>query len=166
MKILLMQNVAKLGRKGDLKNVKNGYYRNFLFPRGLATIPTSPLLKWAEGVRTQIMKEREEIVKQATAIKNQLEEKAYTILIKTTDKDTLYGSIGEKEIVDLLAKEAKIKLEKKQIELKENIKKVGKYKVAIELSEEVKAVVTIDVAAKEKDNEKKETKAKKTKKSK
>lgn len=156
-----MQNVAKLGRKGDLKNVKNGYYRNFLFPKGLATIPSAPLLKWAEGVRAQIMKEREEIIKQANAIKDQLEEKAYTIEVKTTDKDTLYGSIGEKEIVDLLAKEAKIKLEKKQVELKDNIKKTGKYKVAISLSDEVKATVLIDVVAKEK--AKKETKAKKAK---
>jgi large subunit ribosomal protein L9 len=150
MQVLLTQNVAKLGRKGDIKNVKSGYYRNFLFPRGFATLPTPALLKWAEEIRKKIMKEREEIVKQATMIKQQLEEKPYEIKVKTTDKDTLYGSIGEKEIVELLAKEASVKLDKKQIELKENIKKVGKYKVNIELSEEVKATIILDVAAKEK----------------
>ena len=159
-----MQNVVKLGRKGDLKNVKDGYFRNFLYPKGLATVPTKPLLKWAEGVRKLIMKEREEIVKQANAIKEQLEKNPYTIIVKTTDKDTLYGSIGEKEIVDLLAKEAKVKLEKKQIELKENIKKVGKYKINIELSEEVKAAITLEIAALQKDKTESKSKEKKTKK--
>lgn len=161
MQVLLTQNVAKLGRKGDIKNVKNGYYRNFLFPRGFATLPSPALLKWAEEVRKKIMKEREEIIKQATAIKQQLEEKPYEIKVKTTDKDTLYGSIGEKEIVELLAKEANIKLEKKQIELKENIKTVGKHNVNIELSEEVKAKIIIDVSAKEKIEKKTSDKAKK-----
>ena len=159
MQVLLTRNVTKLGRKGDLKNVKNGFYRNFLFPRGLATQPTAPLLKWAEGIRKQTMKEREEIVKQAMEIKKQLEEKPYIINIKTTGKDTLYGSIGEKEIVDVLAKEAKVKLDKKQIGLKENIKKVGQYKINIELTEEVKAVIVLEVAAK-KEEAKKEIKSK------
>jgi large subunit ribosomal protein L9 len=164
MQVLLTQNVAKLGRKGDIKNVKSGYYRNFLCPRGFATIPTTALLKWAEEVRKKTLKEREEIVKQATMFKQQLEEKPFEIKVKTTDKDTLYGSIGEKEIVELLAKEAHVKLDKKQIELKENIKTVGKHKINIELSEEVKATVILEVSAKEK--EKTADKAKKTKKAK
>jgi len=149
MQVLLTKNVVKLGRKGDVKNVKSGYYRNFLFPRGFATLPTPALLKWAEEIRKKVMKEREEIVKQATMIKTQLEEKPYEIKVKTTDKDTLYGSIGAKEIVELLAREAAVKLDKKQVELKENIKKVGKYKINIELSEEVKAIIVLEVAAKD-----------------
>ena len=160
MQVLLTKNVAKLGRKADVKNVKSGYYRNFLFPGGFATLPTPALLKWAEEIRKKTMKEREEIVKQATLIKQQLEEKPYEIKVKTTDKDTLYGSIGEKEIVELLAKEAAVKLDKKQIELKEHIKKVGKYKVNIELSEEVKATVMLEVVAKDKEKEKEKAEGK------
>jgi large subunit ribosomal protein L9 len=149
MQVILTKNVEKLGRKGDVKNVKDGYYMNFLGPRKLAMVANPKLLKWAEKLRNKAVKEKEQINEQAAEIKKQLEEMTLILEAKTTDKDTLYGSIGEKEIIVELEKQAKIKLKKKQIVMDEHIKKVGKHKVKVNLTDDVQVDVKVEVKGKE-----------------
>lgn len=162
MQVILTQKIEKLGRKGDVKAVKPGYYRNYLAPNGLAIVVTPARLKWAEGLQAKAVKEIEQVREHANEIKKQLEATPLVIEAKTTSKDTLYGSITEKNLVDIFKEQAKIKLEKKQIEIKEPIKKIGEHKVKIKLTDDVEVEVNIEVKAKE--TEKKESKKKKSKK--
>ena len=147
MEIILTQNVDKLGRKGEVKTVKDGYYMNFLAPRGLAKAATPKLLAWAEKMREQAIKEKEQIAEEAGEIKKTLEKLTIKLEEKTTDKDTLYGSIGEKELVKALEDQAKLKLKKKQLEM-EPIKTVGSHKVNVKLTDDVVAELTVEVKAK------------------
>lgn len=149
MQIILTRKVEKLGRKGEVKNVKDGYYRNFLLPNGLAFIATPKRLKWAEAEIEKIVKEKAELEKEAAKYKKIFESLTLTFEQKTTDKDTLYGSIGEKELIAALEEQAKVKLDKKQIDLAEPIKKVGTHEFKVNLAKGVDAVVKVEVKAKE-----------------
>jgi large subunit ribosomal protein L9 len=148
MEIVLTKNVEKLGRKGEIKDVKPGYFMNFLAPQGMALKATPARVEWAEKMQEQRVKEKEEITKQAKEIKEKLEETKITFDEKTTDKGTLYGSIGEKEIQKQIEDQAKIKLEKKQIKMPEPIKTTGSHKVAVQLTDVVSVDVTVEVAEK------------------
>lgn len=148
MEVVLTQNIEKLGRKGEVKNVKPGYYMNYLCPNGLAIKSTPARLKWAEEMQEKRVKEQEEILKHAKELKKQLEERTITFDEKTTDKGTLYGSISEKELQKAIEEQAKMKLNKKQIILKEPIKSTGSHKVEIQLADDVKVAVTVEVSEK------------------
>ncbi|MFC1655369.1 50S ribosomal protein L9 [Patescibacteria group bacterium] len=148
MQIILTKNVENLGKKGDVKNVKDGYYRNFLAPRKVAKVANPNLLEWAKKLQEQSVKEKEEVVKNAEEIKKKLEGLTITFEEKTTDKDTLYGSIGEKELVKALEEQGKVKLKKKQIDMAEHIKTVGKHKVTVKLTDEVHAKVKVEIKGK------------------
>ena len=148
MKVVLTKKVDKLGRKGEVKTVKDGYYRNFLLPNGLAMIVTPKRLKWAETEMDKIVKEKEELEKEATKYKEQLEKLTLIFEEKTTDKDTLYGSIGEKELIAALEDQGKVKINRKQIDLPEPIKKIGLYEFKVNLAKDINAVVKVEVKAK------------------
>jgi len=145
MEVILTRNVDKFGRRGDVKTVKAGYYRNFLAPKGLAFVSTPARLKWAEGLQAQSVKAKEEVAQKAQEYKRKLEEMTLIFNAKTTDKDTLYGSIGEKELVVELEKQGKVKLDKKQVKLKEQIKTVGKHNAQVVLADDVTANLKIEV---------------------
>jgi len=145
MEVILTRNVDKLGKRGDVKNVKDGYYRNFLSPKGLAFVATPARLKWAEGLQAESIKAKEEVAKKAEEYKKTLEKITLIFEAKTTDKDTLYGSIGEKELIAELEKQAKISLDKKQLELKEAIKTVGEHVVKVKLSDDVNVNLKVEV---------------------
>ena len=115
MQVVLTRNVEKLGRKGQVKNVKTGYFGNFLFPRGLAKVATPALLKWAAKMEESSVKEKAQIAEKANEFKVKLEKDTFTIESKTSGKDKLYASVGEKEIIALLENKANVKLDKKQI---------------------------------------------------
>lgn len=148
MKVVLTKPVDKLGKRGEIKVVKNGFFRNFLLPNGMAMVATRKRIKWAETEMEKMVKVKDELVKEADKYKKQLEALTITFEEKTTDKDTLYGSIGEKEIIAALEEQAKVKLDKKQIDLSEHIKAVGVHKVKVNLADKVVAVVKIEVKAK------------------
>jgi len=149
MQIILTQKVDKLGRRGEVKTVKEGYFRNYLLPKGLAFAVTPKRLKWAEAEMEKIVKEKEELVKEASKYKEQLDALTLTFEEKTTDKDTLYGSIGEKELIAALEEQAKMKIDKKQLKLAEPIKKIGTHDVKVALADGVEASVKVEVKAKE-----------------
>lgn len=147
MQVILTKNVENLGKRGEVKTVKSGYFRNFLSPKGMAFLATPKRLVWAEKETEKIVKEKEEILKQAEKFKDQLEALTLTIEAKTTDKDTLYGKIDEKELVKHLEEQAKVKIDKKQVQLAEPIKKIGKFEFKVKLSDDVEATVKVEVKA-------------------
>lgn len=146
MQVILKQNVPSLGKKGDLKNVKDGYYLNYLLPRNLAEIATGAKVKQAEEMRKREVVQHERIREQAGEIKEKL--KGMKIVIKAKAKgDKLYGSITEKEILTALEEKLNVRLEKQHLLLSEHIKVAGMYEVPVRLAEGVEGKFTLEVKA-------------------
>ena len=146
MKVILLKDIAKLGRKDDIKDVSDGYARNFLMPRGLAAPATQALLKEMEtrkaGQAAKIQKETEAAKELAAKIgKIKL-----TIKARANEEKELFGSVDAAQIADAF-KEKGIEVAKNQIILEEPIKKLGDYKVKIDLGHETTAEVNIKVSA-------------------
>lgn len=145
MKVILLEDVKGLGKKGDLVNCKTGYARNFLFPKELAieATPTN-LKKWEEEMKdkeAKMQKEKEE----ALELKERLEKITVELKGKGGEGGRLFGSITSKDIADSLKKQHNIDIDKKKIELKENIKTAGITNVEIRVFPEITASLKVDV---------------------
>jgi large subunit ribosomal protein L9 len=147
MKVILLQKVPSLGRKHQLCSVANGYALNYLLPNKLAIPATKDTINRAEKLKEQEVMRKEEIIENAVSIKEKINGKVFVLVEKVTEKGTLYGSIGEKEIMELILNQAKIELDKNSIKMNSHIKDLGEHQVTIKLKEKIEAVVTIKVEA-------------------
>ena len=137
MKVLLIKDVKGLGKAGEIKNVKDGYARNFLIPKGFAKLATDSVIKaWQKEQK----KKEEELKKEITKI-NKLKEKIEntTLIIKHKlgANGQLYGAVTNKEVASELSKQG-IEIDKKHIEMKQ-IKSVGEYDIDIKLGHGIHA---------------------------
>lgn len=148
LQVILNQNIQGVGRRGDLISVKDGYFRNFLFPRRLAMVATHGRIKEREGRRKKQVMELEQVRENAKEIAVKLRKAVLTISAKVTKKGTLYARVGKKEILDALKDQFKVELAESHIILPEPIKKIGLYPVTIKLTEEVQESITVNVEAK------------------
>jgi large subunit ribosomal protein L9 len=144
MKILLIKDVKSLGKTGEVKEVKDGYGRNFLIAKGFARHATPEVLKqWEQGVIIRAKNEVKDI-KEANDNKEKIESTKFTIRHKVGANGHLIGTITNKEIALELKKFA-INVDKKQIYLNMKIKTIGIYKVDCKLGNGIHASITIDV---------------------
>src|SRR5579883_3145992 len=146
MQVILKQNVPNLGKKGEVKNVKDGYFMNFLKPRNLADVATDATIKQAEDMRKRGVVQHERIREQASEIKDKLKGLKVTIKAKAQG-DKLYGSITEKEILKALEEKLNVRLEKEHLLLSEHIKVLGTYEVPVRLAEGVEGKFTLEIKA-------------------
>jgi large subunit ribosomal protein L9 len=144
MQVVFLGDIKGIARKGDVKNVKDGYFQNYLLPRKLAAQATSAMIKQAEEMRKKMVVENERVKEKASEIAKMLEGKKVTLKSKAKG-DKLYGSIGEKEIADVVEKELKVKVRKEDIVLSEHIKVAGTYEIPVKLSEGVEAKILLVV---------------------
>ena len=146
MKVILLQDIEKVGKKYDVKEVADGYAKNFLFPQKLAQIATKNALIWAQTQREiyakQIEKELEVIQAQASSIDGQ----EITMEVKIGNKDQLFESISATKIAEKL-KENNINVDKRQIILKEPIKELGEYPIKISFPHNLEAEIKLTVVA-------------------
>ncbi len=145
MKVILLEDVKGLGNKGDLVNSKTGYARNFLFPKGLA-IEASPanLKKWEAETKereAKIKKEKDE----ALQVKESIEKITVVLKGKGGEGGRLFGSITSKDIAEALKKQHKLVIDRKKIELKENIKTGGITDVDVRVYPEITASLKVNV---------------------
>ena len=141
MKVILLQNVKGLGRAGDIKEVAEGYARNFLFGKKLAEIATGSGMKRVESInKSRAEKERMEI-ENAKKIALRLEGKIITIAAKAKG-GKLFGSIHAKDVAKELKKE-NIDIEDKAIILKSQIKELGEFSAKVELGHKIEAKIVI-----------------------
>lgn len=147
MKIILVKDVKNLGKEGEVKEVSDGYGRNYLIPRGLAMEATPVKIKESKekGVREEKKKARE--TENALALQQQLNGQAVTIEVKTGGSDRLFGAVTGKEIADRLKQQFGINIDKKKIEIVEPIKHLGKYPVKIRIYPSIQAEITLIVKA-------------------
>lgn len=148
MKVILLEDVKNVGKKGQIINAKDGYARNFLFPKNLAIEATDVNLKNLENAKKRKEEKENEILEEAKILEEQLIQKTIVIKTKTGENGKLFGSITTKEISDLLEKEHGISIDKKKYDLEEPIKSVGEYYVKIKLHPAVNAKVKVIVTEK------------------
>src|SRR3989344_793436 len=146
MQIILLQQVPDLGQKGDVKNVKDGYARNYLLARKLAAVATPALLVQADEQRKRAEEEKGRVQETYREMAKKLEGLSLSLQAKADEKGTLFGSIDAQEILAALKKK-KYDIPQEAIRLEKDIKKVGEHEVHLDFGEGVKATIQIEVIA-------------------
>lgn len=145
MKVILMQDVKKLGIKGEIKELSDGYARNYLIPKGLVMEATSSKLKEAQEKNVRDEKKKVKEYEKAEALKSRLDGKNIEIKVKTGGSDKLFGAVTAREIADILQKDFNIVIDKKKIDIKEPIKHLGEFPVKLKLYPAVQAEIKLTV---------------------
>ncbi len=147
MKVILTCDVKKLGKEGEIKEVADGYARNYLIPKGLAVEATPGRLKETKEKITREQNKKEKEKAEAERLKRKLDNKTLKVHAKAGDGNKLFGSVTAREISEILQKEFHVDIDKKKIDIGEPIKNVGEYKIRIKLYPSVHAEMKIIVSA-------------------
>lgn len=144
MKVILQKNIEALGVKGEVKNVADGYARNYLFPRNLAIKATPARLQEAEKVLEKQKKKEAEEEAKAQQIAEQLRGKKIQFNLPTSKEGKLFGSVTAQDIAAKLEEEG-YELVKRKVDIKDPIKKVGEYPINLKLRPNVSAEIQVIV---------------------
>lgn len=144
MKVLLLKDVYKLGRAGDVKRVADGYGRNYLIPHGLAVLATPSALKQAEHIRARANEQRAILNKEMDAIAKQLEGVVLTFPAKASETGKLYGSVTTQMISEALQKKTGVEISRRQIDT-QPLRNLGTFKVSIRLTVDLIPQITVIV---------------------
>lgn len=145
MKIILLEDVKGMGKAGDLVNAKTGYARNFLLPQGKALEATKANLAAWEEEQEALRQKRAAERAEAERLKAALEGKMVTIKAKSGEGDKLFGSITSMDIASAIQDQLGQDVDKKKIELKENIKTLGMLTVPVRVYPEVTADLKVNI---------------------
>lgn len=145
MKVIFLQDVKGSGKKGEIKNVADGYARNFLINKGLAVEATPKNMNLLDGQKASEQHKKDVEKQNAEDIKAKINEKKIVAPAKAGSNGKLFGSITTGNIADMIEKQFGCKIDKKKISLKSDIKNFGTYEAEIKLYNGVIAKVTVDV---------------------
>lgn len=145
MKVILLQDVKSLGKKGEIVEVNAGYARNFVLPKKLGVEATPKNLNDLKLKKQNDEKVAAENLAEAKALAERLAELSVTTEIKVGEGGRAFGSISSKEISELAKKQLNLNIDKKKIQIKEPIKGLGSYKVYIKLHPEVTGELLVHV---------------------
>lgn len=147
MKCILLEDVRKLGKKGELVEVSDGYGRNYLIPRGLAEEATkekiAELRQKEKAKKAKDEKAREE----AEASRKYLQGKNVKVRASAGEKGKLFGSVTSSQIAEAIEEQFKVKVNKKDIKVDEQIKELGTYSILVRLFQGVEAKMNVTVEA-------------------
>jgi large subunit ribosomal protein L9 len=130
MKVILTTNIKKLGKIGDLVEVKNGYARNFLFPNNMALRDSKKNLEYYDNIKEEIKNKEETKLKEAQNIVEKIKNLNVEFSKEADEKDQLYGSISKKEILDLFKKN-EIFIHSDDLEMKNPIRTLGEHEISV-----------------------------------
>jgi large subunit ribosomal protein L9 len=148
VQVILMQDVLHTGKRGEIVNVKPGYARNFLIPKGFALEATPGNQKYFEQQRRKIDARHAKERDAAQEIANAIGDLRLKIAKRVSEAETLYGSVTAGEINELLHEKG-VEVDRRRIDLEGGIKTLGEHQVRIELHPDVVAEVTVTVEAEE-----------------
>ena len=149
MKVILLENVKRIGSIGEVIDVKRGFARNYLIANKKALYASKENIKEVEKIKTDLSKKNNEKKKEASLIAEQINGKEYSVKKLSTENKELYGSVKPTEIAKLIQDENKIEIKPSMIQPVEEIKALGKFKVKISLHSEVDAEISINVSSAE-----------------
>ena len=147
MKVILLENVKRIGSIGEVIDVKRGFARNFLIANKKALYASKENIKEVEKIKAELSKKDNEKKKEASQIAEQINNKEYSVKKLSTENNELYGSVKPTEISKLIKEDDKIDIKPSMIQPVEEIKALGKFKVKISLHSEVDAEITINVSS-------------------
>ncbi len=149
MKVILLENVKKIGSIGEIIDVKRGFARNFLIANRKALYASKENIKEVEKIKSDLSKIDNDKKNEAQKISETINKKKYTVKKLSTENNELYGSVKPTEISKLIQETNKIEVKPSMIQPIHEIKALGKFKVKISLHSEVDAEITIDVQSAE-----------------
>lgn len=142
MKLILKEDVDKLGESGDIVDVKPGYGRNYLIPQGKAIMATDGAVKQLEMLREKAERRAELTVEAAQEMAERLETTSVTIPVSVGEDERIHGSVTNQDIADALA-ERDIEIDRRKIEIDDDIKTLGEYTATVNLLSELKATIKV-----------------------
>ena len=148
MKVILLDDVAKLGRRGEVRDVSDGYARNFLIPKKLALSASAGNMKNLEHIKVQANAKADRVKTDAEALRQRIESISLEERRQASEEGKLFGSVTSQDIVDFLDKHG-VKVERRRVHLDEPIKTLGETSVPIRLHQDVTAHFKVSVARSE-----------------
>ncbi|TRZ36501.1 50S ribosomal protein L9 [Niallia circulans] len=145
MKVIFLKDVKGKGKKGEVKNVADGYAQNFLLKQGLAVEANAGAVSTLNAQKKKEEKVAAEELEEAKALKEKVEKLTVELTAKSGEGGRLFGSITSKQIADELKKKHQIKIDKRKIDLNDAIRSLGVTKVAVKLHQEVTATLNVHV---------------------
>lgn len=165
MKVMLLKDVYKLGRAGDVKKVADGYGRNFLIPQGLAVLATAGALKQIEKIKSQAEIRRTSLNEELKGISDQINGVALDFIVKAGETGKLYGSITTQDVATALTEKVRFEVKRQQVDM-QPIREIGDYTAHIRLTMDLVPEIKITVhreGEEAEEEEKPKAKAKKSK---
>ena len=147
MKVILQQDVKKVGSKGDVVEVSEGYGRNFLLPKKLAVEATAANLETAKQKANSAARKKQQAADEARLLAAQLEKVSVKVAVRTGDGGKLFGSVTGKDVADALAKEHGIDIDRRKISLKSEVTGAGEYEAVIKMHPEIQSTIRVLVVA-------------------
>ena len=149
MKVILLENLKRIGSIGEVIDVKRGFARNFLIANKKALYASKENIKEVEKIKTELSKKDNEKKQEAKKISDKINKKEYSVKKLSTENNELYGSVKPTEISKLIYETSKIEIKPSMIQPVKEIKSLGKFKVKISLHSEVDAEITVNVTSAE-----------------
>jgi len=149
MKVILLENLRKIGSIGDIINVKRGFARNYLIANKKALHASNENIKEVEKIKAQLGKKDEEKMREAKKVFEKINKKVFTVKKLSTENNELYGSVKPTEISKIIFENEKLEIKPSMIQLTNEIKSLGVFKVKIDLHSEIQAIIDIKVIAEE-----------------
>ncbi|MBF7096066.1 50S ribosomal protein L9 [Alkalibacter mobilis] len=148
MKVILLEDVKGMGKKGDIVNAKDGYFRNFLAPKNLAEEATKENLRKNDEEKQRQQEILEQEISDAKELAKKLSDSTLNIKEKTSDDGRLFGSITSKDLAEAIKTELGLEVDKRKIMLSDPIRNIGRYKVTIKTYAGITGDLTVNVDSK------------------
>lgn len=148
MKVILKKEVKKLGKVGELIEASDGYARNYLLPQGLAIEATKANMAEVDQKKNAEKKREKAELDKAKSKAELLNSKTFKVLIKAGENGKIFGSVTSKEIAEAIEKQAGVEVDKRKINLTDNIKNIGIYTIKVKLHNEVVTDIKVEVNGK------------------
>lgn len=145
MKVVLKKDVPGLGKAGDIKNVADGYARNYLIPKGLAAVATPGAVKQAEQERVAEAERARRLQQEAAELAQKLANQTFTFKARAGEGDRLYGSITSADIAEAIQAATGLEVDKRKVLLERPIRELGEHTVTVKLHGDVVSQVKVIV---------------------
>ena len=149
MKVILLENLRKIGSIGEVINVKRGFARNYLIANKKALYASKENIKEVEKIKSELGKKDQEKIKEAKNIFEKINKKQFIIKKLSTENNELYGSVKPTDISKIILENEKLEIKPSMMQLTKEIKSLGVFKVKIDLHSEIQAIIDIKVIAEE-----------------
>ena len=149
MKVILLENVKKIGSIGEIIDVKRGFARNFLIANKKALYASKENISQVQKIKSDLSKKDTEKKQQAKKIADQINKKEFTVKKLSTENKELYGSVKPTEISKIILESEKLEIKPSMIQLTKEIKSLGNFEVKIDLHSQIQAMIDINVIAEE-----------------